>query len=193
MAPNNAPLDFACSCGQIQGHITPQAVQTGTHTACYCRDCRAAELYFDQPDPAPGPVDLFQTTPDTLTIAKGTDLLGLLRLSPRGTMRWYATCCNLPMFNTTPRAKLAFVGLKVAILAEPDRVGPVVAKSFIPGVGGKTSHKGIVPVVFSILTKMLAARLSGNWRQTPFFDETGAPVAKATIPSKKDRAALYPR
>ena len=192
MVANNAPLEFACTCGQLQGHITAQALETGTHAVCYCRDCRAAELYFEQPDPAPGPVDLFQTTPDAITITKGTNLLGLLRLSPKGTMRWYATCCNLPLFNTTSRPKLAFAGLKVGILAEPDRVGPIVAKSFIPGEGGKVSHKGLGRVILSILTKMLAARLSGRWRQTPFFDDNGDPVAKAVIPSKQERAALYP-
>ena len=85
---SDAPLEFACSCGKLQGQITASCLASGTHAMCYCRDCRAAELYLKQPDPAPGPVDLFQTTPDAITITNGMQHLGLLRLSPRGLMRW---------------------------------------------------------------------------------------------------------
>lgn len=190
---NDAPLGFSCSCGQLHGHIAPEAAESGLHLVCYCRDCRAAELYFKQPDPAPGPVDLFQTTPDSITVTAGAQNLGLFRLSPRGTMRWYATCCDTPLFNTTPSAKFPFAGLRVATMAEPDRIGPVVSKAFAPRPGGKSKHEGISRMAWGVITRMLAARLSGRWRQTPFFDiETGKPVANPTIPSKEERAALYP-
>jgi len=190
---NNAPLDFSCSCSQLQGHIAPDAAKSGLHLVCYCRDCRAAELYFKQPDPAPGPVDLFQTTPDAITITTGAQNLGLFRLSPRGTMRWYATCCDTPLFNTTPNAKLPFAGIRVATLATPERIGPVVAKAFAPRPDGRHKHDGIARMAWGVATRMLATRISGRWRQTPFFNiETGKPVAKPVIPSKQERAALYP-
>ena len=176
----------------MQGRITFDAAHKGTHAVCYCRDCRAAELYFEQPDPAPGPVDLFQTTPDAITITKGANLLGLLRLSPKGTMRWYATCCNTPMFNSLRRPKFAFAGVMTNRLRDPDRIGPVVAKVFIPGPDGKTSHQGGARMAWGVATRMLAGRLSGRWRQTPFFDDAGEPVAPAVIPTKEQRAALYP-
>ena len=192
MGANGDPLEFSCSCRQLQGHITPQGVKTGTHAVCYCRDCRAAELYFDQPDPAPGPVDLFQTTPDAIIITKGREHLGLMRLGPRGTMRWYAACCNVPMFNTTTGRKLPFAGIKGEVLKDHDRIGPVVAKVFLPRPGGKSTHKGMSRLVWGVVTRMLAALVSGRWRQTPFFDDNGDPVAPAIIPDKEKRAALYP-
>ncbi|MFT7595726.1 MAG: hypothetical protein ACI8R4_003057 [Paracoccaceae bacterium] len=187
-----APLEFACACGKLDGHFTPEAATSGAHVACYCSDCRAAQLYMDQPDPAPGPVDLFQTTPDALTL-QGQEHLGLYRLSPRGTMRWYATCCNTPLFNTATTAKVPFVGIQVARLTTPERIGPVIAQAFAPKPGGKTTHKGLGRVILKMLPQVLGTRISGRWRQTPFFDvETGKPVATAKIPSKEERAALYP-
>lgn len=190
---DNAPLNFSCSCGQLQGHIAPQAIRSGHHLVCFCRDCRAAELYFGQPDPAPGPVNLFQTTPDAITIRSGAQNLGLFRLGPRGAMRWYATCCDTPIFNTTPRAKFPFAGIRVATLATPERVGPVKTQAYILQPDGTTKHKGVPRMAWGVGTRMLASRLSGRWRQTPFFDlKTGDPVASATIPDKKERAALYP-
>jgi len=193
MRASSDPLEFSCSCGQMQGHISANAVKSGTHAECSCRDCRAAELYFDQTDPAPGPVDLFQTTPDAINIAQGAEHLGLMRLSPKGTMRWFAKCCDVPMFNTTKSAKFPFVGIKGEVLKDHDRIGKVVSSVFIPRPGGKPTHKGMGRLAFGVISRMIAARLSGRWRQTPFFDvESGRPVAEPVLPSKEQRAGLYP-
>ena len=188
-----SPLEFSCSCGKLHGHIDGKAVSSGAHVVCYCRDCRAAHLYLNQPDPAPGPVDLFATTPDAITIVGGAENLGLLRLSPRGTMRWYATCCDSPLFSTGSGPKIPFVSVQQPRIATPDRLGPVIGKAFMPKPGGKTAHVGFGRLVWKLLPGILGARLSGRWRKTPFFNvETGEPVATAKIPSKEDRAALYP-
>ena len=45
----------------MQGYITPEALKSGTHIACFCADCRANELYHHRSDPAPGPVALIST------------------------------------------------------------------------------------------------------------------------------------
>lgn len=192
-AHSTAPLEFACSCGKLHGHIAAAALPSGAQVECYCRDCRAAELYLNQPDPAPGPVDIFQTTPDAITILEGGEYLGLLRLSPRGAMRWYATCCDSPLFNTASGPKIPFTGVRVPRISTPDRIGPVLGKAFVPKPGGKTAHEGLGRLIWKLLPGILGARLSGRWRQTPFFDvETGKPVVSAKIPSKEERAALYP-
>lgn len=190
---SNAPLEFSCSCGQLQGHVTAKAVDNGAHIACFCRDCRAAQLYLDQPDPAPGPVDLFLTTPQNVTFTKGTQFLAPFRLSPRGPMRWRATCCNTALCNTGPSAKIPFAGLQTAIFTDSERFGPVIAKTYVAKGDGKTAHSGALRMFARLLPQILATRLSGKWRNTPFFnDKTGAPVAEATIVSKQERAALYP-
>lgn len=146
-----------------------------------------------QTDPAPGPVNLFVTTQDTLTVTKGAQHLGLFRLSPRGTMRWYATCCNTPLFNTATTPKLPFLSIRVATMPTPERVGPVIAKVNIPKPGGKSGQEGMARSIWKLLPRILAVRLSGRWRQTPLFNvETGDPVAETKIPTKEERAALYP-
>jgi len=148
---------------------------------------------MNQPDPAPGPVDLFLTTQDTLTISAGAQHLGLFRLSPRGAMRWYATCCKTPLFNTATGPKVPFLGIRVATMTTPDRVGPVIGQTYKQKPGGKTGHQGMTRIMWNLLPRILAVRLSGRWRQTPLFDtDSGEPVAKTIMPSKEERAALYP-
>ena len=189
---DHSPLEFSCSCGQLRGQIKADAITLGSHLECYCRDCRAAKLYFDQPDPAPGAVDLFQTTPDAITILTGLDRLGLFRLGPKGVMRWYATCCKTLIVSTptTPRFPIAMV--QVDQIANHQPIGPVVAKAFVPRPGGKSAHEGFGRIIVKLLPIIAGSLISGRWRQTPFFDDTGAPVAKAIIPTKQERAALYP-
>lgn len=183
-------LAFSCDCGAVVGRLTCDA-SSGVHAVCFCRDCRAAELWLGRTDPAPGPVDVFQTTADRVHIDRGADRLGLLRLGPKGLMRWYAACCNAPLFNTLASPKLAFAAIHTARLAAPDRIGPVRARGFVPKSGGGTRHAGAGIMVFRMLKGMAAARLSGRWRLTPFFDpDSGAPVVEAHIPSKQERAAL---
>jgi hypothetical protein len=98
------------------------------------------------------------------------------------------------MFNTLAKPKLAFVGIQVARLSDPERLGSIKARTNMMQPDGKPKHQGMGRMVFGILSRMLAARISGSWRQTPFFNvETGEAVAKAIIPSKAERAALYPR
>lgn len=190
---SGAPHTFSCSCGTLRGHIADDAVHAGTRLGCFCSDCRATKLYFKQPDPAPGPVDLFETTADAITITQGTQQLGLFRLSPRGTMRWYATCCNTPMFTSLTKPRLTFAGVQSDRMDDADRLGPITAQVFIPQPGGKTKHQGMARLAWGVFTQMLAAQISGAWRQTPFFDvDTGRPVAEPLIPSKAERAALYP-
>lgn len=185
------PVAFACDCGSLSGHITAKGVKSGTHVVCYCPDCRAGELYFDQPDPAPGPVDIFQMSPDAVVIEKGAEHLALMRLSPKGLFRWYAKCCNAPIATTMRSVKLPFAGFNVRRIAEPERLGPVVAKGFIQTESGH-KHENFGRAAFSLLGRLISARISGRWRNTPFFNsETGEPVAEARILSKEERAALY--
>lgn len=185
---------FGCSCGNVRGTVSPATKRSGTHLVCHCADCRAAQRYFGQPDPAPDGVQIFQTTPDTISFEQGLDRLGLFRLGPKGTCRWYATCCNAPLFNTLANPRLPFAGLLVARVDDPAPLGPVVAQASLPQKDGTSKHKNGTMMVWRIFRRLAAARLSGRWRQTPFFDpDSGTPVAEATIPTRQDRAALYLR
>ncbi len=183
---------FSCTCGRVCGRIDPASPRTGTHLKCHCRDCRAAERFFQQPDPGLDGVDLFQTSPDTIHVDKGQDQLAVLRLGPKGPMRWYAACCNAPLFNTLERPGLPFATALVARVEDPTALGPVVAHASFPKPGGGTYHKNGGRMVWNVMTRMLAARLSGRWRKTPFFDsETGKPNGPVRVLSREERAVLY--
>ena len=188
----SGPLGFSCTCGQVQGYVDASALRDGVHLRCHCADCRAAELYFGQPDPVPDGVALFQTAPDRMTLTSGQDRLGLLRLGPNGLFRWYATCCNSPIGNTLKTPKLPFVGIPAARFDNPDRLGRVQAQGFLPQTDGKQRHKGAGRMVWRMFSRFLTAWTSGRWRDTPFFDVgSGKPVVEATIPGREERKALY--
>ncbi len=190
---SDTPLGFSCDCGAVRGHITAPAVAAGTHVVCHCADCRAAQLHLGQPDPAPDPVDLFQTTPDAVTFEAGADKLAFFRLGPRGMMRAYASCCNAPLFNLPGNPRLPFAGLHVARVDTPERLGPIITRGYLPQRDGGTRHKGAGRMALGLAVRMAASGLSGRWRVNPFVDpETREPVAAPRVLTREERAALYP-
>ncbi len=192
VARGTDPLGFSCSCGALAGHVTADGVRSGTHVVCYCSDCRAGELYFQQADPAPGPVDLFQLSPDTVVIDQGTEHLAAIRLSPKGMFRWYAKCCNTPICTTLKSARTPFAGLSVNCFDDPERLGPVVSKGYVPAADGRRKHESAHRAAWALIKRMAVARLSGRWKQTPFFDKaTGAPIVEPRVIDKSERTALY--
>ncbi|WP_424984763.1 DUF6151 family protein [Microbulbifer sp. S227A] len=183
---------LSCTCGKVRGRVRPATSRTGTHLICHCRDCRAVGRYLGGGDAGPDGVDLVQTSPDTIEFETGTEYLAILRLSPKGPLRWYASCCKTPMFNTLARPGLAFVTVLLDTADNPELFGPVVAQSFVPQPGGPPRHKNGGRMVFRALSRMIAARLSGRWRQTPFFDlQTGDPIAPVRVFTRDERKALY--
>ncbi|WP_425045583.1 DUF6151 family protein [Primorskyibacter sp. S87] len=183
------PLAFSCDCGTVRGELSPVR---GNHVVCYCPDCRAAELHLGRPDPATEPADLFQTAPDTVTFTQGADHLAVFRLSPKGPLRWYADCCNAPLFNTLASPKLAFSTLHTKRVEDQDKLGPIVIRVSVPQPDGTRKTEGKGRMISDILGQMLMNRITGRWKQTPFFDPGGAPVADVYQLTKAERAALYP-
>ncbi|WP_170475854.1 DUF6151 family protein [Ruegeria arenilitoris] len=183
---------FSCSCGTMRGHITAQGVASGTHAECFCHDCRAAQLYFGQPDPAPGPVEVLQTTPEDVIFDTGSEQLALMKLSHNGMLRWYAKCCNAPLATTARTPKFPFVGFIVKRIANSDALGPVLTRGFVPGPEGKQSHKGLHHAVLRLVTRVVRSRLTGRWKKTPFFDvESNIPVVMPIVLSQEQRVGLY--
>lgn len=60
---------------------------------------------------AHGGSDVFQATPAQLHIDARAEKLACLRLSEKGLMRWYTSCCRTPVGNQLPRANSPFIGL----------------------------------------------------------------------------------
>ncbi|MFP3382609.1 DUF6151 family protein [Tritonibacter sp. SIMBA_163] len=187
----SAPLRFACACGSLCGHVEPTSVKQGTRILCHCADCRAVELYHGCPDPKDTGVDLLQLNPDMVTIDQGAEHLQLLKLSPKGLLRWYAGCCGTPLFNSLGKPKLPFIAVRSALFDDPDQLGKVIAQAFIPQPGKPPKHEGAARMTMKLASRMISAWASGRWRQTPLFDiDSGAPKAEPLILTKSERRAL---
>ncbi len=194
-------LDLGCRCGTVRGVLHDIAPTAGTHLVCYCRDCQAYLRHLrreDLLDPAGG-TDIFQTSTGRVAFEEGREHLACLRLSEKGLLRWYASCCNTPVANMPALAAIPFGGFVTACLPDPDRdasIGPVVARykteSAVSGGGGARRDSGGLTVLrrFAVLT--LAARRRGEHRRSPFFDpDTRAPSVSPRILDQAERRAAY--
>ena len=180
----SGPLPFSCECGAIRGDVLPGH---DTHILCHCADCRSAYTLHDRPDP--GVVDILQTAQGRVRITEGADRLAALKLSPKGGgIRVYASCCGVPLAYVIPKPRLALVGMNADRFADPDALGPVEAEAFVPKRGGGQTHKGMIPLLRGVATRILSENLSGNWRHSPFFDAAGAPDPAPRIVSRSERA-----
>lgn len=177
MARSGTDIAFACRCGTLSGVLKYANPDIGTHARCHCASCRRALDLYGIPGTREEGVGIFQTTPDRLRIVTGADQLGLMQLSPKGLFRWYAKCCDTPMFNTQRSAKVPFVGIYTSRLADTGPLGPVIVEGFMETDSGKSRHVGLSRMMWRFSKRVMKARVSGRWRQTPFFDADGAPVA----------------
>ncbi|MEQ8368395.1 MAG: DUF6151 family protein [Roseicyclus sp.] len=172
-----ADVGFSCRCGHLAGHITGLSARTGTRLLCHCSDCtRSLRHYGIDADQDAG-VDLIQTSPERVVIDTGADQLGVARLSPRGLLRWYATCCGTPLFNTLSTPALPLASVQTSRLSDPDACGPAVVHAFRKMPDGSVKTQGVLPLLTGFLGRALKSRMTGAWKAGPFFDaRTKLPV-----------------
>ncbi len=155
---------------------------SGTPAMCHCDSCVRAQRHFGIEATQAEGVAVYQTTPDRFVIDTGAEHLGLARLSPKGSYRWYAKCCGtqLGVSSTTPR--FAFFSPVQSIFETTDALGPIRTHAHVPQPGGGVKHTRLTPAIVGLMARSLSALTSGRWRQTPFFDiETRQPVAEVEI------------
>ncbi len=145
-------------------------------------------VWLGQPDPGPDGIRYFQTTPDCFELIAGADQLHAIRWKSPRLIRWYAACCNTPLFNTLDTPKWAFASLMVDRLATPDALGPCTAHAFVPRPNGKRGHKNAARFMWGFAKSVTVARITGTWRDTPFFNANGTPVAPIQTLTHEDRA-----
>ncbi|WP_415920006.1 DUF6151 family protein [Tateyamaria sp. SN6-1] len=185
-------LSFACDCKKLRGTLKGVSARNGTRAECFCHDCRAAEVFAGQPDPAPGPVQLYQTVPFRVQIDAGADQLAPFAFGEKGPLRWQARCCGATMFLTARAPKLSFTSFRTDRLEDPDALGPPVARAFVRKANGKRGHEGLAQFISGFAARSLSARITGRWKQTPFFKDDGTPVAPIYHVSQAERDALPP-
>lgn len=193
-------IAIACRCGAFGAVLKDASPKTGSHVQCYCKDCQAGAKALGAQDTLMprGGTDIFQTVPAGVEITKGAEHLAAFRLSPRGLIRWYASCCDTPVFNTLGHQKLSFVGLFVNTMqgdAVDKAVGKVIAVNSVEGAqpgAGTLKNYGFNKAGFNVIARHFGAMLRGDAKKGPFFDGEGAPVVTPRVLSKEERKAATP-
>lgn len=184
-------LPFSCKCGEIRGTLHNATPRNGNHVRCYCSACRAAVIYTTGVDPKDSGVELYQTTPDKLSFQQGRGNLDVFSFTPKKLLRYRASCCGVPMFTMLPTPKFALAGMMTDLLEDKTAIGPVAMEAFVPQADGSFKHTSKLRLYGGTMWRALTARITGRWKQTPFFDiATGRPVKDVYVPTKQERAEL---
>ena len=180
-------LGFRCACGTLRGTVVDAGPAAYSHVQCHCRDCRSAYTYLGHEDP--GKVALLQTSQDRIRLIAGSDKLEAFRHTSRGALRWYASCCDVPLSLTPLHPRLVHVGLNVDRLDDPSSIGPVRGEAFIRTRDGKVRHKNLFHIATRLASRVIGRNMSGDWRDTPFFDAAGNPVRDPKVLTPQERSA----
>lgn len=169
--------DLSCRCGHMGWSVETGA--GGTHVICYCADCQTFARHLGQSETAldaDGGTEIFQTLPDAVRITRGADSLALLRLGPKGLMRWYAGCCNTPIANTlaNPRT-LPFIGM-ILPPGQPG-FGAVTARVNTAAARHPVAQHGFAATGAALLGRALKARLTGR-TGSPCLPPTARPASR---------------
>jgi len=143
-----------------------------------------------------GGTKIYQTSQSQLTIHEGHNELKCLRLTEKGTLRWYAGCCNTPIGNSV-NASMPFIGvihsfIDAADLA--DKLGSVRAHVQTQHAIGQpdyphSAEKFPIGITLRIIRKILFWKIRGMHKPTAFFDSEGKPVSKPFIVSESSGTA----
>ena len=201
-------LQIRCDCGKLEGELADVSPQAGNRAVCYCDDCQAFQHHLGKAETVldeNGGTDVFQTSPARLRFTTGKEHLACLRLKPKGTLRWYASCCNTPIGNTMAASGVAFIGLITACLAGRDSdavaeaLGPVKGRIMGRYAKGDISHLDVhdkfpLRVLFPFVGSLLLRRLRGDHKRSPFFDpETRELVVEPRVLTRGEYAAARPQ
>lgn len=196
-------LAIRCTCGQMQGSARDVG-RRSQRLVCYCRDCQCFAWFLERPEllDVHGGSEVLQLNPTRVSFHAGHEHLACMRLSPKGVMRWYASCCNTPIGNTLDKPKPPFVGLlsscwdpELDAAARDRLIGP--RRAYINGPGhaapdGSMAKVDKLPLkaIFGALRLILGSALRGQIHPSPFFEPSGAPRATPRVLAVAEREAL---
>ena len=193
----NYPL--RCSCGSIAGYL--RWPRRAGRALCYCRDCQAFARYLGTAERVLnefGGTDVIASSPRYVCFTHGLERLRCMSLSEKGLLRWYAACCRTPVANTPRNPKLSYVGLVHNFLAGTqsdlrDAFGPARAAVNTQSATGSVSPTPVATLlaVQKILRNVVWSRMSGKYRENPFFRPGSAtPIVTPEVLSPALRRAL---
>lgn len=197
-----ATLPLKCRCGKIRGLVDPASPSVGRRVVCMCVDCQTfahwlgneAELLDEV-----GGTDVYQTTPARIRLTEGRDQIGCVRLSPKGTLRFYAKCCRTPLANMAASPGLAFAAIPHAFadhqtVPRDEAIGPVRLRIRAKGATGPAptgSHREIKKLsLVGMAAGLLWDRVKGEHVPNPFRNDDGTPICEPEVLSKEERARI---
>ena len=185
-------VELACRCGKIKAVAKGVGPHSKSRVICSCRSCQAfAEFLHRKTEICDqhGGTDIYQMTPSQLQFTEGKEFLACVRLSAKGTYRWYADCCKTAIANTA-LGSVPFVGLVLDFVADKKdldaKLGPVKAYYQARYAEGEPQAPKVYPAFppgtfIVIIFTLLKARLTGKHRPNPFFTERGEPVVEPIV------------
>lgn len=194
----SADVPFSCNCGRLHGVVLDVAPSRGNHVKCYCRSCQTAASFFDCKAmlDANGGTSVFQTVPSKINFERGLEHLACLRLSPKGLLRWYASCCDTPLMTMPDASWFPIAGLNMATITDDKSAfGDVIAvhqskQAQNPPKGLRDF--GLKRAAAKLFWRALRARLRRD-SPAPFFYRSGKITVTPRVLSLAERRAAEPR
>jgi hypothetical protein len=176
---SHSDLSFSCACGSVAGTLIDAGPTKGDHIVCHCNDCQNFTRYLGAADrilQSHGGTELYQSRCAKMQLSKGADRLACLHLTDKPTLRWFASCCRTPMFNTYANGRVPYVTTLIAN-CDPNRVegvlGPIVGHLFLPASLGALPgfpRMSMSKLMRRFFGRMVRDLLSGDRRRSVLFD-----------------------
>lgn len=193
-----------CECGKFKAEIDNLPQNSAGRCICYCDDCQTylhfigREKWLD----GNGGSEIVPVYPKDFKIVYGEQYLSCVRLSPRGLLRWYTSCCKTPIGNNIPG--FPWLGTLAQVYNTKDSgflqrlMGPIRSRIFGNFAKGTppegTSGKPGLKDLGVILPFLLKGFLGGKSKGSPFYGQDGkTPVVAPTILTLEERNQIRER
>jgi hypothetical protein len=191
-------LPIQCTCGSVRGELHAVSPATVQNLVCHCADCRTFVRHLDRAGDLlteHGGTAVVHSTPARMHLTAGIEHVGLVRLSPKGLLRFYTTCCNTPLAAMLDDPRQAFVSIARCILpADADEhLGVAVRVRGRSAIGDRSklnaAHNVPLWLLVRIGWRLARQRIRGQARPSPFHAPDGSCIVQATVLTKEQREA----
>lgn len=186
-AGSGSDLPFSCRCGAVRGAIEKAIPREGDFVVCHCTDCQTFANRFDAADRIFGADAgslLYQSRCARIRIERGIDELRSLHLTEGPTLRWYAKCCDTPLFNSFKNGKLPYITTLIGNCDAEARarlLGEPIGHLFVdddPTCTEPVRRLSMNTLMRRFFVRMVKDIVSGDRRRSALFDpKTLEPIA----------------
>jgi hypothetical protein len=185
-----------CRCGAVKGQL--ESNNTHNRLICHCTDCRAFARFLGNPSGVldkQGGTEIVQIAQQHLRFLQGEELLSAVRLSDKGMLRWYTTCCSTPIGNTMADPKVSFIGLVHTCLDQErmdrDFGAEIAVLNTDTALGNpQPKQRGLLGVIARFIWIVVTNRIGGGYRKSPLFDASGVPRVVPKVLKPEELASL---